>query len=78
MAKKKKTLPQPPVMPVVTPDDLAKAKGLLEGLGLDIAYSAAKRRFERDFKWERSLSNAVVVALHEAPRQRRSRASAPI
>lgn len=65
MAKKKKTLPQPPVMPVVTPDDLAKAKGLLEGLGLDIAYSAAKRRFERDFKWERSLSNAVVVALHE-------------
>ena len=41
MAKKKKTLPQPPVMPVVTPDDLAKAKGLLEGLGLDIAFSAA-------------------------------------
>lgn len=66
MAKKKKNTPAAPApMPVVTPDDLAAAKALIEGLGLDIPYSGAKRLLERELHWERSLANAVVVALHE-------------
>ena len=40
-------------MPTVTPEETAKAKSLLEGLKLDMTYSAAKRRFERDFGWDR-------------------------
>ena len=65
MARKKKSAALPPVMPTVTPEETAKAKSLLEGLKLDMTYSAAKRRFEREFGWDRSLSNAVVVALYE-------------
>ena len=65
MARKKKSAALPPVMPTVTPEETAKAKNLLEGLKLDITYSAAKRRFEREFGWDRSLSNAVVVGLYE-------------
>ena len=55
------------IEPISLPDeDLAKARAWLEGLNADIAYSQAKRRLAREAcGWERSKSNAVIVALHE-------------
>ena len=46
-------------------EDLAKARAWLEGLNADIAYSQAKRQLAEACGWERSKSNAVIVALHE-------------
>jgi len=65
MAKKKKT-PVAQIEPISLPDeDLAKARAWLEGLNADIAYSQAKRQLAEACGWERSKSNAVIVALHE-------------
>ena len=66
MAKKKKT-PVAQIEPISLPDeDLAKARAWLEGLNADISYSQAKRQLAEACGWERSKSNAVIVALHEA------------
>ena len=65
MAKKKKT-PVAQIEPISLPDeDLAKARAWLEGLNADISYSQAKRQLAEACGWERSMSNAVIVALHE-------------
>ena len=64
MAKKKKT-PVAQIEPISLPDeDLAKARAWLEGLNADIAYSQAKRQLAEACGWERSKSNAVIMALH--------------
>ena len=65
MAKKKKT-PVAQIEPIsLSDEDLAKARAWLEGLNADIAYSQAKRQLAEACGWERSKSNAVIVALHE-------------
>ena len=62
--KKKKALPPPP-LPEVTPQELEKARALIAGIGMDIAYGNAKKRLKRDLDWSSELANAVVVKLYE-------------
>ena len=65
MAKKKK-VPAAKIEPIsISEEDVAKARAWLEGLNADIAYSQAKRQLAEACGWERSKSNAVIVALHD-------------